>query len=441
MQTLFLSQKGIKSLKNVVANVLIGAFLSTIACGAQAALAPRMALVIGNGAYRNGDRLQTPAADAQLIAQSLQRLGFTVRLLTDRSRAQMLQDLDGFSADARGARVALVYYAGHGFETDQKNFLMPVDLPAKLATLSAVQLRGAAIPLEYVMTTVERAHPQAMVVMVDACRDEPGRGVTGARGLTAENAPRGTLVAFSTSPGGKALDTMRNVGKPIDHSPFSYYLSENLAVPGATLIDVLQKTQVAVAAATGEGQHPWFVSGLVGQLVLAETPAAAPQPNPQLFAQAAATRGAAAVDTNASRSLWDSEEQSVTNAAAILDASSFASLQRRAAAGDAQALTTLGLAYEEGHYVRANPARAMQFYQRAANQGYPVAATLLGEQYLGGNAATPVDRAKAERWLRSAADAGHQRAQLDLFQLQAQRGDPEAARDLARSMAKMFMSR
>ncbi len=410
-----------------------------MASGAHAALAPRMALVIGNGAYRNGDRLQTPAADAQLIAGSLQRLGFMVRVLTDRSRAQMLQDLDGFSADASGARVALVYYAGHGFETDQKNFLMPVDLPAKLASLSAVQLRGAAIPLEYVMTTVERGHPQAMVVMVDACRDEPGRGVTGARGLAAENAPRGTLVAFSTSPGGKAMDTMRNIGKPIDHSPFSYYLSENLATPGATLIDVLQKTQVAVAAATGEGQRPWYVSGLVGQLVLSETPAAAPQPNPQLFAQAGGTRGAAAVDANASRSLWDSEEQSVTNSAATLDASAFASLQRRAAGGDAQALTTLGLAYEEGHYARVNPARAMQYYQRAANQGYPIAATLLGEQYLSGNAATAVDRARAERWLRSAADAGHQRAQLDLFQLQAQRGDPEAVRDLAKSMARMFM--
>ncbi|NIE64367.1 hypothetical protein F3J17_10870 [Burkholderia sp. Ax-1719] len=439
MQTPTLRRKDNRLLKGALANVLIGAFLTIMAGNTQAALAPKMALVIGNGAYRNGDRLQTPAADAQLIAGSLQRLGFLVRVLTDRSRAQMLQDVDGFSADASGARVALVYYAGHGFESDQKNFLMPVDLPAKLTTLSEVQLRGAAIPLEYVMTTVERAHPQAMVVMVDACRDEPGRGVTAARGLAAVNAPRGTLVAFSTSPGGKALDTMPNVGKPINHSPFSYYLSENLVAPGATLIDALQKTQVAVAAATGEGQRPWFVSGLVGQLVLAETPAAAPQPNPQLFAQAATTRGAATAGANASRSLWDSEEQSVSNAAATLDVSSFASLQRRAAAGDAQALTTLGLAYEEGHYVRANPARAMQYYQRAANQGYPIAATLLGEQYLGGNAATPVDRARAERWLRSAADAGHQRAQLDLFQLQAQRGDPDAARDLAKSMAKMFM--
>jgi uncharacterized caspase-like protein len=90
----------------------------------------RIALVIGNSAYRSVSRLDNPANDARLMANTLRSLGFTLvggGAQLDLSKAQFEGALQTFGNEAQGADVDLFYYAGHGVQVRGKNFLAPVE--------------------------------------------------------------------------------------------------------------------------------------------------------------------------------------------------------------------------------------------------------------------------------------------------------------------------
>ena len=103
----------------------------------------RYALVFGNGAYRHGDALSAPPRDAALVARALQARGYHVLLGIDRDLAGMREDIATFEAMSRNAGLRLFYFAGHGFEFDSANYLMPVDLPVNIAELD----RQGVLPL------------------------------------------------------------------------------------------------------------------------------------------------------------------------------------------------------------------------------------------------------------------------------------------------------
>lgn len=90
--------------------------LLCLAIAAPAHAEKRVALVIGNSAYRAA-RLENPKHDAELMAETLRGVGFTLV----GGSAQL--DLDGgkfrdaikeFGKELQGADVGLFYYAGHG---------------------------------------------------------------------------------------------------------------------------------------------------------------------------------------------------------------------------------------------------------------------------------------------------------------------------------------
>src|SRR5437764_8786300 len=102
-------------LRAVVAGLLV--FMGLGCAQLHAEPAKRVALVIGNGEYRNVERLRNPVSDARLIAATLQELGFTLvgnGAKTNLDRAGMVQAVQEFGRALQGADVALVYYSGHG---------------------------------------------------------------------------------------------------------------------------------------------------------------------------------------------------------------------------------------------------------------------------------------------------------------------------------------
>ena len=79
------------------------------------------ALVIGNDRYEKLPRLETAAADAESVADVLQRMyGFKVTLLVNANRYQILSALNQLRAELTEKDNLLIYYAGHG-EIDQAN--------------------------------------------------------------------------------------------------------------------------------------------------------------------------------------------------------------------------------------------------------------------------------------------------------------------------------
>src|SRR5580693_2294159 len=242
------------------------AFCSAMVCGAllsgsHAALAEnRLALVIGESAYRTVSPLPNPANDAKAISKLLNDSGFEVTTAADLSQREMNTEVGDFAAKiaAKGPdTVALVFYAGHGLQIDGENYLVPVDVDPK---------READIPLQAVrlndlMNTLGGLPTRMRIFMLDACRNNPFPAlhqITG-HGLaivdTKAGAP-GSFISFSTSPGAEAEDGNG------DDSPYTTALLSVAKQPNVPIEEAFKRVRVAVNQATDGRQVPWESSSL-----------------------------------------------------------------------------------------------------------------------------------------------------------------------------------
>ncbi len=217
----------------------------------------RVALVIGNAAYRHVPPLSNPVNDANAIAETLRQLDFQVIAVDDADRATTVRALGEFRRLLKADGVGLFYYAGHGLQVRGRNYLLPVD--ADIADENDVAL--VALDLDSITYELENAGVRLGLYILDACRDDPfarrGRSV-GSRGLAPVDAARGSVIAFATAPGKTAADGNG------DHGLFTGELLKSIAQPGLELDDVLKETAVRVEAASGNRQTPWYNSAFYG---------------------------------------------------------------------------------------------------------------------------------------------------------------------------------
>jgi uncharacterized caspase-like protein len=201
--------------------------LTAVAFAPAAAFAQdRFALVIGNSQYKTVSPLNNPARDAVAVSALLKQAGFDVTAAQDLNKSDMSRALRSFTrslADKPDGTVVLIYYAGHGLQVDGENFLVPTD--AAIAQESDVAVE--AMRLADVMAMLEAVRSKTRIVILDACRDNPFADMakSAPRGLALVNAPAGTLVAYSTSPGNTADDGAGS------NSPFAAALLSRRANP------------------------------------------------------------------------------------------------------------------------------------------------------------------------------------------------------------------
>jgi uncharacterized caspase-like protein len=250
------------------------------ALAGSAALADkRVALVVGNSAYKNISPLDNPAHDAKLMADTLRSLGFTLvgdgaQLDLDKSGFDgVVQD---FGSRLRGADVGLFYFAGHGLQVRGANYLVPVGAnPNKEADVD-FQMLDANV----VLRQMESAGTKLNIVILDACRNNPfgGRGLRGTNsGLAQMQAPEGTLISFATQPGNVAQDGAGG------NSPYTIALVQTLRRPGLDIFQTFNEVGLAVMQATGNSQQPWVSSSPIwGRFYFAgrTPPSAAITPTP-----------------------------------------------------------------------------------------------------------------------------------------------------------------
>jgi flagellar biosynthesis GTPase FlhF len=263
--------------------LIVATWLSTwLGTGSALAAEKRVALVMGNSAYKNVARLANPVNDAALVGGMFKKAGFdTVDIKLDLNVAEMRKALRDFGGKAREADVAVVYYAGHGIEFDGTNYLIPTD--ATLETDSDVL--DETLPLDRALFAVEPAK-QLRLVILDACRDNPF-AKTMKRTIAARAIGRGlakveptspnTMIAFAAKAGSTASD-----GDAKD-SPFAMALVERLPMPGLDLRKAFGFVRDDVLKSTGYKQEPYVYGSLGGDdvsLVPAKPAAAGPQANP-----------------------------------------------------------------------------------------------------------------------------------------------------------------
>lgn len=238
----------------------LAALIAAVAALARPAQAEtRVALVIGNSAYRNVEPLATPAKDAAAIAEMLRGSGFdTVDLATDLDLAEFGAAIRQFEDRARGADIAAIFYAGYGLQIGGANYLLPVD--ARLAT--ARDAAGEAVALQRLARAAENARSMS-VVLIDAARDNPLfseaiRNI-GQPGLAIdEPAKPDVLMAFAHKAGPVGDDG------GTDHSAYTRALLRHLVTPGLDIRLALGRVRDDVAKQTGNRQEPFVYGTLDG---------------------------------------------------------------------------------------------------------------------------------------------------------------------------------
>lgn len=253
--------------------VVLGLALALPAAAAErmrgvAVTEERIALVIGNAAYR-ADPLDNPVNDARLVAQSLRQAGFAVRVHENLDRRALVEALRDFGNRLGENTIAALYYAGHGLQLRDRNFLIPVD--AEIRSEDEIPIAG--VDVGFLLGRMATARSRINIVILDACRNNPFsgaevlgpdgrrlkfRGATPA-GLARVEAPLGSMVAFSTAPGGVALD---NPGEK--NSLYTKHLLSHIRSPGLPVELLFKQVRLSVARETGRVQVPWESSSLTG---------------------------------------------------------------------------------------------------------------------------------------------------------------------------------
>jgi hypothetical protein len=237
----------------------------------------RVALIVGNSAYRNIAPLENPSNDARLMADTLRSLGFALvggAAQVDIDKAGFDALVQRFGDDIQSADVALFYFAGHGLQVSGANYLVPVNAnPTREADVDFQML-----DVNLVLRQMQHSGTRLNLVILDACRNNPFavRGLRAAEGGLAQmRAPEGTLISYATQPGNVARDGSDG------HSPYSKALAQTLQTPGLGIFDAFNQVGLAVKRETGGAQQPWVSSSPIdGAFYFAGRDGAAPTPAP-----------------------------------------------------------------------------------------------------------------------------------------------------------------
>lgn len=245
--------------------------------------ARRLALVIGNDSYQYVTPLQNAVADARAVTRALTNVGFDVSAEENVDLQQLKAALRNFKGKIRGGDQVVFYFSGHGVQFEGTNYLIPTDLVAQ----SVEQVKDDSVPLQRVLDDMSEMRASFALAIIDACRDNPFRGLgraIGARGLAPVMAANGQMIMYSAGAGQEALDRLG----PQDSDPngvFTRVLIREIGKPGVPADTVLKHVRMQVVA-LAEGVHHEQVPALYDQslgefyFVSAPVPPAPVAPSP-----------------------------------------------------------------------------------------------------------------------------------------------------------------
>lgn len=217
----------------------------------------RKALVIGNNAYEHVARLDNAQTDALAMADALQAIGFNVMVGRDLSERRMKEMLRNFRQTVQGGDEVVVYFAGHGVQLANTNYLLPVDIRGQ----NEEEVKDESIPLQRVLDDMQERRAGFLLAIIDACRDNPFRTASRAarsRGLAPTSAATGQMIIFSAGAGQQALDKLGN-NDTERNGLFTRLLLREIKKPGQPIDRIVRsvRTEVARLAKTvGHEQTP-----------------------------------------------------------------------------------------------------------------------------------------------------------------------------------------
>ena len=217
--------------------------------------APKLALVVGNGKYKDAPELKNPPNDAKAVGEALKASGFEVTMKIDTGREELVAAIRDYVHLVEQRKcVGLFYFAGHGVQLAWRNYMLPIDAVIDKIGDMATQ----SVDIERLMQGLTKAANPMNVIILDACRENPfGKDFrVEHKGLSQMDAPNLTLLAYATSPGNVASDGEGSNGL------YTENLLREIKVPEAKIEDVFKRVRLAVRKKTNGAQIPWESTSL-----------------------------------------------------------------------------------------------------------------------------------------------------------------------------------
>lgn len=219
-----------------------------------------LAIVIGNSNYYEGSELPNAINDSSAIKSVFERLGYEVHYFEDMKDKDCMTILKTLDAKIGDFDANIFYYSGHGFEQEGENYLPSTECQVR-EVQSKYDLLQNSISLNELMEIYSKHPNKINIVILDACRIRfPQRGEDSEDVFTKVNAPKGTLIAFSTTSSKGASDGKEKEG----NSPFTRALLQYIGREQLSVEDLFKKVRKTVYAWTNGKQVTWEHTSLIG---------------------------------------------------------------------------------------------------------------------------------------------------------------------------------
>jgi hypothetical protein len=214
-----------------------------------------IALVIGNNDYPGRLKLDNAINDASAISDVFQRLGYQVIYKENCTSSDYGDLLTTFEQGMANVDASIFYFAGHGFEFNGENFLTSIESPLDNPTIHSCN--RTCMRMTEITDIVKRSNTKVNIIIIDACRSSFDRGAS--TSFAQINAPEGTIIAFSTSPGDGAKDAGFE-----GHSLYTGALLQYIGRELLSVEELFKKTRKTVYNLSGGSQTSWEHTSLVG---------------------------------------------------------------------------------------------------------------------------------------------------------------------------------
>jgi len=216
------------------------------------------ALIIGNANYP-ANKLNNPENDANDLNDILKRLGFDTEILLNANTVTQVRSIVSFAKSLDNYDIGLFYFAGHGFQIDNENYLSAIDTNFD----EPAQAKHSAFALNILLAYLNKAKNKTSIIILDACRTMLNkkswyRSVED-MGLAPIYAPKGTIIAFATSPGEKAFD---GIGKR--NGIFTGALLQHIVTENIPIEEMFKRVRNTVYALSKGKQVSWEHTSLTG---------------------------------------------------------------------------------------------------------------------------------------------------------------------------------
>lgn len=216
----------------------------------------QVALLMGNEHYNvSRMNLQSPIKDVDSLGNSLRELGFCVYTKNDLTANEMGTFLPKFGKILTDYEVGLFFFAGHGFQVGGKNYIACKDT----GFTDESTARNTGFSLDNVIDVFEKSKLLVKILIIDACRGGISGGIRGfSEGLAPISAPKGTIIAFSTSPGQTAEEDDK-------HGFYTDALLNHIKTPKITIEEMFKRVRNEVYQRTEGKQVTWEHTSLLGE--------------------------------------------------------------------------------------------------------------------------------------------------------------------------------